>query len=63
MVMYYNITYQPLPIVGCTKLHNVSVARLSKLHLAGVLHPSIALVADEALPADARVMSNGHRGT
>ena len=38
-IMHFQITFQPLPVPGCTRLIQSAVTRLSPLHLAGQLHP------------------------
>ena len=42
-IMHFQITFQPLPVPGCTRLIQSAVTRLSPLHLAGQLHPSLAI--------------------
>ena len=55
-ILHFNIQFQPHRIIGCTKLVQVKLARLSPLHLAGQLHPSIAIVAQADIPKRVTVM-------
>ena len=41
-ILHHQISFQPLPAPGCTRLLQSAVTRLSPLHLAGQLHPSLA---------------------
>ena len=55
-ILHFGITYQPLPAPGCTRLIQSAVTRLSPLHLAGQLHPSLAITAVCELPVGATVL-------
>ena len=55
-ILHFGITYQPLPAPGCTRLIQSAVTRLSPLHLAGQLHPSLAITALCELPVGATVL-------
>ena len=52
-ILHHQITFQPLPAAGCTRLLQCAVTRLSSLHLAGQLHPSLAITALRELPPGA----------
>ena len=42
-ILHHNITFQPLPEPGCTRLIQTAITRLSPLHLAGQLQASCTL--------------------
>ena len=55
-ILHFGIQFQPHPIIGCTKLIQVTLARLSPLHLAGQLHPTLAIIVQADLPPGATVI-------
>ena len=55
-ILHHNITFQPLPEPGRTRLIQTAIARLSPLHLAGQLHPALAITALQEIAAGATVL-------
>ena len=55
-ILHHNITFQPLPEPGCTRLIQTAITRLSPLHLAGQLHPALAITALQEIAAGATVL-------
>ena len=62
-IMHHHITFQPLPAPNCTRLTQSAVARLSPLHLAGQLHPALAITALHELPQGATVLITDQHDT
>ena len=62
-ILHHQITFQPLPAPGCTRLLQSAVTRLSPLHLAGQLHPSLATTALRELPSGAIVLITDQHDT
>ena len=62
-ILHHQITFQPLPAPGCTRLLQSAVTRLSPLHLAGQLHPSLAITALRELPSGATVLITDQHDT
>ena len=55
-ILHHNITFQPLPEPGCTRLIQTAITRLSPLHLAGQLHPALAITALREIASGATVL-------
>ena len=52
-ILYFDIQFQPHPIIGCTRLIQV---KLSPLHIAGQLHPAMAITALTDIPQGTTVI-------
>ena len=59
-ILHHQITFQPLPAPGCTRLLQSAV---TPLHLAGQLHPSLAITALRELPPGATVLITDQHDT
>ena len=62
-ILYFDIQFQPHPIIGCTRLIQVKRARLSPLHIAGQLHPAMAITALTDIPQGTTVIVAGEGDT
>ena len=62
-IMHHHITFRPLPAPGCTHLIQRAVTRLSPLHLAGQLHPSLAVTALHELPPGTTILITDQQDT